>query len=86
MTLEEDQKLNNGKDERVADVMFKICLFGDGGVGKTTLLGRYLTGIFKANQSITIGVEFHVKKVDVDGKIVLLQIWDLSVTLSRRRT
>ena len=78
MTLEEDQNLNDNKDERVADVMFKVCLFGDGGVGKTTLLGRYLTGIFTQTTTITIGVEFHVKKVEVDGKIVLLQIWDFA--------
>lgn len=78
MTLEEDHNLDDEKDEREPDVMFKICLFGDGGVGKTTLLGRYLTGLFKSNQTITIGVDFHVKKVEVDGKIVLLQIWDFA--------
>jgi len=78
MTLEEDLNLDNEKDEREPDVMFKICLFGDGGVGKTTLLGRYLTGLFKSNQTITIGVDFHVKKVEVDGKLVLLQIWDFA--------
>ena len=78
MTLEEDLNLDNEKDEREPDVMFKICLFGDGGVGKTTLLGRYLTGLFKSNQTITIGVDFHVKKLEVDGKIVLLQIWDFA--------
>ena len=78
MTLEEDQNLDDEKDDREPDVMFKICLFGDGGVGKTTLLGRYLTGLFKSNQTITIGVDFHVKKVEVDGKIVLLQIWDFA--------
>ena len=78
MTLEEDQNLDDEKDDREPDVMFKICLFGDGGVGKTTLLGRYLTGLFKSNQTITIGVDFHVKKIEVDGKIVLLQIWDFA--------
>jgi len=78
MTLEEDHNLEDEKDEREPDVMFKMCLFGDGGVGKTTLLGRYLTGLFKSNQTITIGVDFHVKKVEVDGKIVLLQIWDFA--------
>jgi len=78
MTLEEDQNLDDEKDDREPDVMFKICLFGDGGVGKTTLLGRYLTGLFKSNQTITIGVDFHVKKVEVDGKLVLLQIWDFA--------
>ena len=78
MTLEEDHNLDDEKDDREPDVMFKICLFGDGGVGKTTLLGRYLTGLFKSNQTITIGVDFHVKKVEVNGKIVLLQIWDFA--------
>ena len=78
MTLEEDHNLDDEKDEREPDVMFKICLFGDGGVGKTTLLGRYLTGLFKSNQTITIGVDFHVKKIQVDDKLVLLQIWDFA--------
>ncbi len=78
MTLEEDHNLDKEKDDREPDVMFKICLFGDGGVGKTTLLGRYLTGLFKSNQTITIGVDFHVKKIDVNGKLVLLQIWDFA--------
>ena len=78
MTLEEDQNLNDEKKDREPDVMFKICLFGDGGVGKTTLLGRYLTGLFRSNQTITIGVDFHVKKIEVNGKIVLLQIWDFA--------
>ena len=78
MTLEEDQSLNDEIDEREVDVMFKLCIFGDGGVGKTTLLGRYLTGIFKSDQTITIGVDFHVKKLRVNGKNVLLQIWDFA--------
>ena len=54
MTLEEDQNLDDEKKDREPDVMFKICLFGDGGVGKTTLLGRYLTGLFKSTTTITI--------------------------------
>lgn len=68
----------NPKDERDPDVMFKICFFGDGGVGKTTLIGRYLTGVFKSTTSITIGVDFHVKKIKIDNKLVSLQIWDFA--------
>ena len=60
------------------DYLAKVCLFGDGGVGKTTLINRYLTGIFKTDSTITIGVDFHVKKVDVNGKRVSLQIWDFA--------
>ncbi|MFX1388613.1 MAG: Rab family GTPase [Promethearchaeota archaeon] len=61
-----------------ADAMFKIVLFGDGGVGKTTLINRYLTGVFRSDSTITIGVDFHVKKIDIDGKRVSLQIWDFA--------
>lgn len=62
----------------MADAMFKIVFFGDGGVGKTTLITRFLTGVFKSDSQITIGVDFHVKKVDIDGKRVSLQIWDFA--------
>ncbi|MFX1377610.1 MAG: Rab family GTPase [Promethearchaeota archaeon] len=62
----------------MSDAMYKIVFFGDGGVGKTTLINRYLTGVFKSDSLITIGVDFHVKKVDIDGKRVSLQIWDFA--------
>ena len=58
--------------------MFKICIFGDGGVGKTTLIGRYLTGVFQSNNEITIGVDFSIKKLEILDKRVTLQIWDFA--------
>jgi small GTP-binding protein len=62
----------------MVDATFKICIFGDGGVGKTTLTKRYLTGLFSENEKITIGVDFHIKILSVEGKIVQLQIWDFA--------
>jgi small GTP-binding protein len=53
-------------------------MFGDGGVGKTTLVNRYLTGVFLSNSTMTIGVDFHIKKITVEGKRVSLQIWDFA--------
>ena len=56
---------------------FKLMIIGNGGVGKTTLVNRYLTGLF-AEGTITIGVDFHIKAVEIDGKKVTLQIWDFA--------
>ena len=60
------------------DAVFKLCIFGDGGVGKTTLVNKYLTGVFKGDTSMTIGLDFHVKLIEVDGLKVKLQIWDFA--------
>ena len=57
---------------------FKICVFGDGGVGKTALVNRYLTGLFKSDYKITIGADFFMKKLEIDDMQVTLQIWDFA--------
>lgn len=57
---------------------FKMCIFGDGGVGKTTLINRYITGKFQENFKMTIGVDFYTKDIEVDGNRVQLQIWDFA--------
>jgi small GTP-binding protein len=56
--------------------ILKILTAGDGGVGKTTLLQRYVEGKFSADTKMTIGVEFFLKEVEVDGKQCTLQLWD----------
>ncbi len=58
------------------DLLFKLIIFGDGGVGKTTLTQRYLTGVFNESQHLTIGVEFYVKVLEIAGKRIKMQIWD----------
>ncbi|MHA1148786.1 MAG: GTP-binding protein [Promethearchaeota archaeon] len=62
----------------MGEFMFKITIFGDGGVGKTTLVNRYLTGNFKENMTMTIGVNFYIKEVNIGGTKVKLQIWDFA--------
>ena len=61
---------------RKMDATFKICIFGDGGVGKTTLTERYLTGVFINDTQMTLGTNFYRKTVSIEGQLVLLQIWD----------
>ncbi len=55
---------------------FKLCIFGDGGVGKTTLVNRYLTKVFDEDIKMTVGADFYVKDLEVDGKKVVIRIWD----------
>ena len=55
---------------------FKLCIFGDGGVGKTTLVNRYLTKVFDEDIKMTVGADFYVKDLEIDGKKVVIRIWD----------
>lgn len=55
---------------------FKICIIGDGGVGKTTLINRYISGKFSEDFKMTIGVDFYTKSMEIDNNRIQLQIWD----------
>lgn len=61
----------------VSSRILKICTLGEGGVGKTTLLGNYVDRKFWEDTRLTIGVEFFLEGLTVDGKKVKLQVWDL---------
>ncbi|MFX1501332.1 MAG: GTP-binding protein, partial [Promethearchaeota archaeon] len=62
------------------DYLFKSIVVGDGGVGKTALTLRFSKGFFTEDYKMTIGVDFHVKTINIDaleGPIrAKLQIWD----------
>ncbi|KAL7837593.1 hypothetical protein AOLI_G00246540 [Acnodon oligacanthus] len=58
------------------DLVFKIVLVGDVGVGKTCVVQRFKTGTFIERQGNTIGVDFTMKTMEIQGKRVKLQIWD----------
>ncbi|MFX1418676.1 MAG: Rab family GTPase [Promethearchaeota archaeon] len=55
-----------------------MCIFGDGGVGKTTLIKRFLTRVFEEDIKMTIGADFSVKNLQIDGKYITLRIWDFA--------
>ncbi len=54
----------------------KAVVVGDAAVGKTSLLVRYVKGIFNPTYILTIGVAFHVKDIVVGENVLRLQIWD----------
>ena len=56
--------------------VFKILILGDAGVGKSCLLLRYTDNTYKDGFISTIGVDFKLKQLEVDGKQVRLKIWD----------
>ena len=65
-----------GKHLATSRVKLKIILLGNSGVGKTSLLSQYVHGVQSQDQMYTIGVEFKIKDVEVDGEDVRLALWD----------
>lgn len=59
------------------DMTFKILMLGNASVGKTSLSERYITGVFNPDLRLTVGVEFFIKTIEINGKTIKLQIWDM---------
>ena len=68
--MSKESKLSN------YEYLFKIILIGNSGVGKSSILQRYMKRAFDANYKITIGVDFLMKSLVINNQIVKLQVWD----------
>lgn len=64
--------LTNSNFSFFSDYLFKMLLIGNSGVGKSCLLLRYAENSFNENFFNTIGVDFKLKTVKHEGKIVKL--------------
>ena len=58
------------------DYLFKLLLIGNSSVGKSSLLFRFVENVWDDSFVPTIGVDFKLKTLEVNGKKVKLQIWD----------
>lgn len=54
----------------------KLLLIGDSGVGKSCCLLRFSEDSFTPSFITTIGIDFKIRTIELDGKRVKLQIWD----------
>lgn len=58
------------------DILFRVIIVGDTGVGKSCLLLRFSENSFNEQHNVTIGVEFGSKSIDIGNTAIKLQIWD----------
>ena len=57
---------------------FKVCVLGDGGVGKTAIVQNLTGESFSANYRLTIGTDITTYRLNHDGQPLSLQLWDLA--------
>lgn len=61
---------------RAYDSILKLLLVGDSGVGKSCLLLRFVEDKFNPSFITTIGIDFKIRTIEIDGKRIKLQVWD----------
>ena len=57
------------------DTLYKLLVVGDSGVGKTSLIRRFVSDEFSSEFLTTIVIDFQMKVVQLEGKKAKLQIW-----------
>ena len=74
MGSQRNANLPNRNSQR--STLLKVVILGDGWVGKTCLMNRFVSNRFKQYGYHTIGVEFLNKDIEINGEAFTLQIWD----------
>lgn len=64
--------------DQPTELLYKVLVIGEGGTGKTCLIRRYIHSVFTATAKATIGVDFALKVLNLNGKTVTLQLWDIA--------
>uniref|UniRef100_A0A1I8JKQ8 Ras-related protein Rab-18 n=1 Tax=Macrostomum lignano TaxID=282301 RepID=A0A1I8JKQ8_9PLAT len=61
---------------RTPERVFKVVFIGDSGVGKSSVIHRLCQDAFKSTFAATIGIDFQVKAMELEGQVIALQLWD----------
>lgn len=56
--------------------LFRYIIVGDMAVGKSCILLQFTDNKFRHQHELTIGVEFGAKTIEIDSKLIKIQIWD----------
>ncbi|KAI3403997.1 SEC4 [Candida oxycetoniae] len=67
---------SKGTSSRAYDMIMKLLLVGDSGVGKSCLLLRFVEDKFNPSFITTIGIDFKIRTIESKGKKIKLQVWD----------
>lgn len=62
----------------MTEIVRKICMLGDFGVGKTSLVARFINNVFSDKYVTTIGVKIDTKHLNVAGRQLKLVLWDIA--------
>ncbi|XP_013769470.1 ras and EF-hand domain-containing protein [Pundamilia nyererei] len=76
INVQKEDKDSTDLGYMTSEKAYRIVLAGDAAVGKSSFLLRLCKNEFKMNSSATLGVDFQMKTLIVDGEPVLLQLWD----------
>lgn len=69
---------SNGMQSLRKEHLYKVLVIGDLGVGKTSIIRRYVHHTYSTNYRATIGVDFALKVLNWDSETVRLQLWDIA--------
>ena len=59
--------------------MIKILVLGDCYVGKTSLIERFIKNRYNPNEYDIIGIDFKIKEINIENKLIKVQIWDFKI-------